>query len=339
MSLKPLVGFQSLATHHCVTGSMRHVYAYYDHPVSEEMLLGLGAGVGFIYWHMKGAPPFVGGRANARGEFEPLASQRTGVGIEAHTTGSASKAEAALLEMLANGQPVMIHVDMGFLPYFDFGGEEYHFGGHVVVACGYDPATRQVLIADRDTELYPVSLEVLARARGSKYKPFPPGNTWYTFDFSGKHPPTAAEVRQALVEGAAAMLEPPISNFGVAGIHKTAQRLPKWPDVLDPEMVHWTLFNTYIMIDAAGGTGGGLFRLMYGRFLREAAALTGQGWLNDSAAAFERIGAKWDDLAGWLKAASEAEEPAARLAEAVAPLQELADLEQAAWTRLAEGLR
>jgi hypothetical protein len=42
---------------------------------------------------------------------------------------------------LAASQPVMHQVDMGFLPYFDFGGKEYHFGGHVVVACGYDPAS------------------------------------------------------------------------------------------------------------------------------------------------------------------------------------------------------
>ena len=64
MTLKPLAGFKSLKTHHCITGSMRHVYAYNDHDISEEMLLGIGGGVGFIYWHMKGAPPIVGGRAN-----------------------------------------------------------------------------------------------------------------------------------------------------------------------------------------------------------------------------------------------------------------------------------
>src|SRR5512145_3428507 len=63
MSLKPLEGFKPLMTQHCITGSMRHVYLYNDFPVSEELLLGLGAGVGFIYWHQKGAPPFMGGRA------------------------------------------------------------------------------------------------------------------------------------------------------------------------------------------------------------------------------------------------------------------------------------
>jgi hypothetical protein len=63
MTLKPLQGFQPLKTHHCVTGSMRNIYEFYGYPISEDLLLGLGAGVGFVYWHMKGNLPFYGGRA------------------------------------------------------------------------------------------------------------------------------------------------------------------------------------------------------------------------------------------------------------------------------------
>jgi len=335
MTLKPLEGFKSLATHHCVTGSMRHVYAYNDHDISEDMLLGLGGGVGFIYWHQKDTPPFIGGRANARGEFEPLAGERTGVKIEAHTTASARKAERALLEMLDAGQPVMIHCDMGFLPYFDFGGQEYHFGAHVVVVCGYDVETRQVLIADRDG-LYPVSMENLEKARGSTYKPFPPRHKWYTFDFSGKREPTPAEVRAAIAEQAAGMLEPPISNFGVKGIRKAAKRAPKWPDVMDEDTLRFTLFNAYIFIDTTGGTGGGLFRYMFGRFLREAAEITRDPRLNESANEFQRIGDRWQELAEVFKRGWKAEGPVAVLAETTAPLMELAGLEESAWRRLQE---
>ena len=44
MALNPLVGFQHVTTHHCVTGSMRHVYIFNDHDLSDEMLLGIGSG-------------------------------------------------------------------------------------------------------------------------------------------------------------------------------------------------------------------------------------------------------------------------------------------------------
>jgi len=334
MTLKPLPNFQSLETHHCVTGSLRHIYAYNDHPLSEDLLLGIGGGVGFIYWHMKGAPPFIGGRANARGEFEPLVGQRTGVIIEAYRTSSAAKAKRTLLAMLAAGQPAMLHVDMGFLPYFDFGGSEYHFGGHVVVACGYDAESDQVLIADRDLALHSVPMEVLEKARGSTFKPFPPKHTWYTFDFSRKRAPTPDEVRAAITEQAQGALEPPIRNFGVAGIRKTAMQIRTWPTLLSEDDLRFTMFNTYIMIDAEGGTGGGIFRYMFGRFLREAGAVLDEPRLQESAGAFHAIGDRWQEIAMLFKQGWEAKSPAHVLAGIEMPLRDVADAEEAAWSAL-----
>jgi hypothetical protein len=134
MTLKPFEGFKSLETHHCVTGSMLHIYDFYDHEVSEDMLLGIGAGLGFIYWHQKGMPPMFGGRGNVGrpGEegLEIITGRRTGVRAEKFYTGSARKAEKTLLAMLEAGEPVMIVVDMGFLPYFEDLPEDFHFGGH-----------------------------------------------------------------------------------------------------------------------------------------------------------------------------------------------------------------
>jgi len=339
MTLKPLPGFKSLTTHHCVTGSMRHVYEFHDHPLSEDLLLGLGAGVGFVYWHTKGTLPFYGGRANVGRPGEEglvkTAGRRTGVRVESFQTGSARKAEKALLDMLAAGEPVMIHVDMGFLPYFDF-PEEYHFGRHVVVVAGYDPETGQVLIADRDGELHSVSLEDLEKARGSKFKPFPPRHTWYTFDFSGKRPPEPEEIRQAIREVVTGMLEPPITNLGVKGIRKAAKRTLKWPEIMDEEQLRFACFNVFIFIDAEGGTGGGIFRYMYSRFLRQAAEIVGDGRMIAVADEFQRIGDRWQVVAEMFKRLVEADDPAAALPEISAPLLELADLEEATWSRLRE---
>src|SRR4030067_3088483 len=82
MSLIPFAGFRSLETHHCVTGSMLHIYDFYNHNISEDMLLGIGSGLSFIYWHMKGMAPMIGGRGNVGrpGEegLEITAGRRTG---------------------------------------------------------------------------------------------------------------------------------------------------------------------------------------------------------------------------------------------------------------------
>jgi hypothetical protein len=315
---------------------MRHVYVHNQHDLSEEMLLGLGAGVGFSYWHFKGQLPFIGGRGGFKPPMEQVAGQRTGVAIEMHRTTSARKARDTMLERLGAGQPVMIQCDMGFLPYFDFGSEEYHFGGHAVVICGYDSEGEQVLIADRDRDLHPVSMADLEKARGSTYRPFPPKHAWYTFDFCEKRLPVPSEVRQAISEMAQSMLEPPIRNIGVKGIRKTAQQVPNWPEKLDADGLQSALFNAWIFVSAKGGTGGGLFRYMLSRFLREGAIVTGDPRLIASADEFQQIGDRWEELGEWFRRTAKVPEPAAKLKGCVAPLHQLADLEEGAWRALRE---
>ena len=340
MTLKPFAGFRSLETCHCVTGSMRHIFDFHGCSVSEEMLLGLGSGVGFIYWHQKGTDPFMGGRANLErpGEegLEKTASRRLGVKQSSFYTSSAGKAEKALLELLEAGRPVMLQVDMGYLPYFSFGGEEYHFGYHVIVVAGYDPEARQVLIADRDLELHPVSWNDLAKARSSACKPFPPGNRLYRYDFREFHSPEPAEVILSIREAATRMLEPPITNIGIKGIRKAAERVLNWAEAMDLKALRRACFNCFIFIDATGGSGGGLFRYMYGRYLKEAAGIASQSQLAAVGGEFKRIGDRWQEVAEILKRASRSDGPAALLPEAAELLLVIADLEQAAWNRLAE---
>jgi hypothetical protein len=338
METRTLPGFTHFTTHHCVTGSLRHIYEFNKYPISEEMLLGLGAGMGFIYWHMKGALPFLGGRTNLERPgtegLEKAIGRRTGVQVESHRTNSAAKAENALLELLASGQPVMLLLDMGYLPYFDFGGEEFHFGYHAVVICGHDPQNRQVLIADRDEALHLIALESLARARGSKFKPFPPQHCWYTFDFSHNHPPQAEEVHQAIQDCVRGMLEAPIANIGIKGIRKTGRRLLEWPKVLSEKELRDACINTAIMIDARGGTGGGLFRYMYGRFLAEAAALTGQAAYARSARQMQTAGDGWEEAAKLFEAACQAENPGQLLQKISLLLLEIAAQEEEVWNEL-----
>jgi hypothetical protein len=337
MTLQSFKGFKALKTHHCVTGSMRHIYEFHNYSISEDLILGLAAGIGFVYWHMKGTAPFFGGRANVGrpGEegLEKTAGRRTGVRIELHRTASARNAEAAVIDLLTTGEPVMVQLDMGFLPYFNF-PKEYHFGGHVVVLAGYDPETRRVLVADRDGELHPVSLEVLARARGSKFKPFPPRNMWCTFNFSHKRPPTRREVKQAIREVTTGMLKPPIVNLGVKGIRTAAERILKWPKIMNEDDLRYACFNVFVFIDARGGSGGGIFRYMYGRFVKEAAAIVGNEELTRVGEDIHAIGDQWQQAAQIFEKAHTAANPSTLLPEASRLIHDIAEREQTAWEQL-----
>jgi hypothetical protein len=339
VALRPFPGVEAFLTHHCVTGSLRHIYQHHGYPLSEDLLLGLGRGLGFVYFHIGDMDPFFGGRANVArpGEegLEITAGRRTGVVVEAHSTGSARKAQEALRALLEAGEPVMVYLDMGFLPYFNL-PEGYHFGAHVVVVAGYDPASGQVLLADRDAAQHPVDWDTLEQARGSTFKPFPPMHKWFTFDFSAARPPTPEETREAIVEVCRGMLEPPIANLGVKGIRKARAETLKWPKLLDPPALRRTCFNVAMFIDRRGGTGGGIFRYMYARFLLEAAEILLEPRLAAITPDLVAIGDRWEQVAAGFARAGAAPDPVDLLDEATVLLPEIAAREEAFWGNLAE---
>lgn len=229
----------------------------------------------------------------------------------------------------------MLQVDMGYLPYFNL-PNGYHFGAHFVVAGGYDTESQNVLLADRDETLHPVSLDILAKARGSQYKPFPPKNKWYVFNFKDVRSPEQGEIYEAIRDVTAGMIAPPISNLGVSGIRKAAKQTLKWTKSMTVDELRWACFNIYIFIDAVGGTGGGIFRYMYGRFLCEAAELTGNRGLLDVGEMMHTIGDSWQQVAGMFKVAAETENPETMLPDITARVSAIADQEQQAWESLAE---
>jgi hypothetical protein len=124
----------------------------------------------------------------------------------------------------------------------------------------------------------------------------------------------------------------------VEGIRKAARAVVRWPDSMDDKALRWALFNAHIFISPVGGTGGGAFRTMFSRFLREAAEILGDGRIEESADEFERIGDEWEALGAWFRQASEAPDPASRLGECVAALNGLAEMEERAWGRVRENV-
>ncbi len=92
--------------------------------------------------------------------------------------------------------------------------------------------------------------------------------------------------------------------------------------------------NTFIYIDATGGTGGGAFRYMYGRFLDEAAAITGTSQLVEIGTEMKSIGDCWQQAAQIFKSAYEALDPGSLLPAAADVVHAIGDQEEVAWKRL-----
>ena len=336
--IEPFDNCPALDGHHCQTNSLAKIFHFNKSPLSEDMLLGLGAGMGFMYWKQKGVPPFIGGRSNVKNFFNDLGN-RTSVNIEVRSTSSEKKAENALIKKLERAEPVMVYADMGFLPWFDL-PEDYHFGGHTFVICGYD-GKDTVLASDMDQKAgglkegfyYPITLEQLRRARNSPFKPFPPANAYLDFDFSAYHPPGKEDAYSSIHQTIEFMLNPPISNFGIKGIRRTAREILKWPDMFNDHELRMNLFSVYIFIEI-GGTGGGCFRYMYSRFLREVAEITSNSELKNEAMTFSESGKLFTELGQLFENAETATDINERIGKSSELFNEIAEKEDEAYKLL-----
>jgi len=343
MELKPFPGCPSLDGYHCQTNSLAKIFYFHGHQISEDMLLGLGSGMGFIYWKMKMGEEdyvFIGGRGNNKEFFNDI-SRKTGVKIKSISTASKKKAAEILLNNLRKKEPVMLFGDMGFLPWFEF-PEGYHFGGHTFVACGYDGGEK-ILCSDMDPQAtglkkgfyHQATLEQLRKARGSSFKPFPPQNTYLEFEFSMFHQPEPEDIFSAIKQTIDSQLNPPIKNLGIKGLNLTSKELLKWPEFFGDYALRMNLFSLYIFIEI-GGTGGGCFRNMYSRFLSESARITGNNKLKGPAEKFMKSGELFSKTGLLFKDAEKVEDLTDRIIKASEHFKTIAQIEEEALNELSE---
>ena len=335
MNPKPFDNCPALDGCHCQTSSFRKIFHFNNCPLSEEMIFGIGAGMGFIYWHQKGNAPFIGARGNYR-DFCKDIGKRTGVKITEFISSSEKKAEKILVEHMEKGIPLAMDGDMFFLPWFDF-PEEYHFGGHTYVICGWD-GKDTFLASDIDPVsvklkkgfYHKISREQLAKARGSKFKPFPPANRCYLFDFTKFRKPGKPEIYESIHQAADGMLHAPISNLGIRGIRKTGKMIKNWPETLDKKTFREAVFNLYIFIES-GGTGGGSFRYMYSRYLKEASEITGNKTLGTASEMINSSGKKLSQFANYFRDSAGGDINMDMISKAPEVMDEVAEIEKEAF--------
>lgn len=281
---------------HCESSALRDIFEFYGFRFSESMIFGLGSGLGFVYWYGKPMPyPFVGGRAR---DFDKNLCNNLGVALKVNKTSSKTKAYETLREMISKNVPVTVHVDMPFLKYLGL-PEQAHFGSHVVVVAGIDAEKEIAYIADTNFEtLQTATLKELEEARASEFKPFPPENKWLTFKFPTQLPSLEEAIKRGINKTIETMLEPPIKNLGTKGIRHFASEIEKWPKEYSPAKLPFRqLYEvTYIMLEE-DGTGGGLFRYLYSKFLKEAAEHLGIKEIATLGEQYHQVGEEWTKVA------------------------------------------
>ncbi len=276
--------------YHCESSSMRDMFEFHGFPMSEPMAFGLDATMGFGFFDTTNSvsfipesdiPFFLGGK---QGTIEPnsLACRLLGITLRKQSFSSANKAWEESKKMLNQNIPLILKVDLGYLPYFEKEGE-IHFGGHAITLAGYDDEKGITFVGDSEFEGFQeVPIEKLKDARSSEYGPkfMRPGNAQFSMvrRHGGKHPPLAAGVKVAIQKVVDNMLRPSVHNNGVQGLKLFATSIPQWNKKLrgiakDPQgksisraKLMFELIHGYI---ETWGTGGSSFRNLYRQFLEE----------------------------------------------------------------------
>lgn len=300
---KTVPGFAHETGKHCGTTSVRGLLAFHGHRYSEAMCLGLAGGLDAAYAVADEMSPtrFLGGRHFF---LEEDCFKRLGVGVTVMRTDDAALAWSWVRDEIDAGRPAMIQVDIRWLEYYR---TKTHFGGHKILVVGYDDEAETALVSDSEfPEIQELPQASLAKARAGSVVPWALRNDWFCVEV----PPTLVAletaVPAAIADLAARMTAERGELLGLAALDRAAREMPHWGEAADWQ---WCARFNYQMIEKRG-TGGGAFRKLYARFLREAEAVCDDVRRLGLVEQMDAIATAWTRLAACLREISERDQPA-----------------------------
>lgn len=283
---------------HCTSSAIRDIFEFHGLIMNEAMIFGLGSGLGLGYGKLGSENPIVSGRQY---KFEDNLCKLLNIELHKFMTTNKEEGWQRLKERIENGTPTAINVDMAYLPYQQL-PKGFHFGQHAIVVAGYNSENSRVLIADTQfPDLQEISFEDLIRARNSSYSRWmDPRNFMYEFTFPEKVPELKDVIPIAIRKNGQNILKKSrmMRIFGMTNgldaIDKFAQDLEKLS----------TLSNSALQErcdEIAGfiseyGTGGGLFRLLYSRFLKKSADICNDPSLIILGEYYQNLADKWEEV-------------------------------------------
>ncbi|MGD8406053.1 MAG: BtrH N-terminal domain-containing protein [Anaerolineales bacterium] len=158
---------------HWETGSIQNALSlqgitapHTGEPYSEALLLGVSGGIAFGYFtfEYKGYLPHLA--LLTRNTFDPLQTilERLGIAQDVRQTNKVEIAEKNLREALDSGLYPLVWADQFILPYNNLGKSETMWAMFPILAVSIEG--ENVLIADRSSQPFRLSMEELTQARG-----------------------------------------------------------------------------------------------------------------------------------------------------------------------------
>lgn len=298
-------GYRHLRGVHCGTTALRSLtYHQTGQKWSEALCFGLASGLNFTYLREPGTSFIL---TMGRGSYMELHfCDALGAYLEHYHSEDAELSWHHLRQLLDRGELVLIDVDMFYLPYLIQAlglMEGVHFGGHKLLVEGYEGD--QVFVYDYAwTQPLTLSVDQLMKARGSRECASLPHNGCFLFHFPEEMTPLSEAIPAALQTMVYQMKHPFMPFNGLKAVERFRRQAARWGRVFRGEELAVNTALTGFMIEKAG-TGGGNFRNLYYRFLREAAEILEAPRLLEIAGVYRRLAIAWREVASLLEEAAE----------------------------------
>lgn len=332
-----LDGFRPVPGVHCETTMLNNMLRYAGIDVSEALIFGLGRGIDSQFFPPPPdarVPPMLTGRTEP-GRIAADACAAMGLTLSIMQDADDADAHAQAVAALSAGNVVGVTVDIFHLDYF---ASKAHFSAHCIALHGLDESTAYVVDTAQQGGAQQLPLESFTRARASNEGFMPSPRRHWHLDGSRNPLPGAVaalapQVWPAIHDAAGRYLNRRRGgNRGILALRHAAEELPSWQhlsrsEAVIPETARFWRF---------AGTGGTNFRSLYGEFLAEAHAMTGDADLLPSLTRFEAVVSAWTELIDHLIGYPEASGRSAHLKDASARLHSIADAEEAAFGELTE---
>ena len=267
---------------HCSTTAIINLLNYYQIDLDEDLVFGMGKGLGFIYFkYPEFSFPYISGRGN---NLVENAIKNLGFSCNAKG-GDFDYQLSRVVARLNNNRPTIIMVDMNSLDYISKRllklNEYYPFSEHHLLVVGYEYCGDNLFLHLQD-HLWPTFIleaKSLKEAwQALRVKPFPLNNYYYEdnlIDVKITKSDLKKIVRYAIYSNAHEFMNPynPVNTFsGVKGLDSFLRDFCRLHEIYPN--VNEALNMIYLPLQKIG-TGGGNFRRIYSRFLSKAASLLG----------------------------------------------------------------
>lgn len=275
-----------------------------DDLCTEEMLFGLGGGLGLIYFlfDMHGGHPIVvGTRYHASEAKTPVfvmqMCEAWGAMTELKHSSSRSAATKSLTKMLDDGFTPIVWVEVTKLPYLFLSGHPNTYYTIIV----YEKNGDEFVVGDLGQSVARISVEDLEEVRHSH---FAPKFRSLVIKDAPSEPDIREMVKQRIQLCCNQMLEGlGIANFGLGAFKKWAEMLTNtknkkgWSNCFtDGPALHGAMSSVYGQIELRG-FGGSAFRGMYADFVDQAAGVLKKPALKKVADQFREAEASWHNIA------------------------------------------